>query len=150
MEFAISAIFFYMIRPLLVSITMILISCMDSKSLHVADALKSNCFWDVTDECDVIGGINSCYKFLPNGQCFFYYYNFYNKKRTDSVYRFEDIDIIVSPNWSVKGDTLLIARGTHYKVLSFNKDFVTVEGFQKNIMIFRRNCQTILERQCTR
>jgi len=135
-----------MIRLLLVSVAFFSLSCSNSKSLNLADTLKSNCFWDRINERGVIGGLNSCYRFLPNGQCFFYYYNFYNQKITDSVYRFEDNDVIVPATWTVKGDTSLIARGIHYKVLSFTKDCVIVEGYSKDMMIFRKNCQTILER----
>lgn len=116
------------------------------QSLTLSDVLKSTCFWDKAGESGIIGGLNSCYKFLPDGQCFFYYYTFYDKKRTDSVYRFEDIDIIVPTKWSTAGDTLLIARGTHYKVLSFGRDSVIVKGYLKDTMVFRKNCQTFLER----
>ncbi|MGN6164817.1 MAG: hypothetical protein ACTHOF_09775, partial [Flavisolibacter sp.] len=65
---------------------------------------------------------------------------------TNSVYRFEDKDVVFPMTWSAKGDTLLIAQGTPYKVLSFAKDYVIVEGFLKDTMTFRKNCQTILEK----
>ena len=133
-----------MIRLLLVFGTLAIFSCKNSKRLNLA--LESDCFWDRTDERGVIGGLNSCYRFLPDGQCFFYYYSFYNHKRTDSVYRFEDIDVIVPTTWSVKEDTLLIARGTHYKVLSFTKESIIVEGYLNDTMIFRKNCRTILKK----
>ena len=60
------------------------------------------------------------------------------------MYRFEDTDVIVPTTWATKGDTLLIALGTHYKVISFAKDSVVVEGYPKDTMIFRKNCHTIL------
>ena len=62
------------------------------------------------------------------------------------MYRFEDVDVIVPVTWSVKGDTMLIARGTYYKVLSFSRDSIIVEGYLNDSMVFRKNCQTILER----
>ena len=100
----------------------------------------------MTEESGVLGGLNSCYKFLPDGQCYFYYYNFYDKKRTDSEYRFEDADIVVPTKWSTKGDTLLIVRGTHYRVLSFAQDSIIAQGYLKDTIVFRKNCQTVLER----
>lgn len=107
--------------------------------------LANDCFWDVTGENAVIGGINSCYKFLLDGQCYFYYYKFYNKKRTDSLYRFEDTDIIVPAIWSVSGDTLLIARGNHYKILFFTRDSIIVEGNFKDTMVFRKIANQFLK-----
>jgi hypothetical protein len=62
------------------------------------------------------------------------------------VYRFEDADVVVPTTWATKGDTLLIARGIHYKVISFTTDSVVVEGYSKDTMIFRKNCHTILEK----
>jgi hypothetical protein len=135
-----------MSRLFFLTATFFFLSCNNSKSLSLADTLKSDCFWDRTNESGVIGGLNSCYRFLPDGQCYFYYYNFYNHQLTDSVYRFEDTDVIVPTTWTTKGDTLLIARGTHYKVISFARDSVVVEGYLKDTMIFRKNCHTILEK----
>ena len=120
------------------------LSCKDSR-LTLKDAITSNCFWDRTEDNEVIGGLNSCYKFLPDGRCYEYYFNFYNKKITDSVYRFADTDIMVPTTWSVVGDTLLIARGTDYKVLNFSKDSITLIGYESDTMIFRKNCKTKLE-----
>ena len=114
--------------------------------LSLTEALTSDCFWDRTNERGVIGGLNSCYRFLSNGQCFFYYYNFYNRKITNSVYRFEDKDVVFPMTWSAKGDTLLIAQGTPYKVLSFDKDYVIVEGSLKDTKTLQNNCQTILQK----
>src|SRR5215211_5078611 len=124
-----------MIRPPLALWMLTMLSCQNPNCLTLSDALKSNCFWDRTNESGGIGGLNSCYRFLADGQCFFYYYNFYNHKITDSVYRFEDNDLILPSTWTVKGDTSLIARGTLYKVLSFTKDSIMVEGYLKDTMI---------------
>ncbi|SHF42350.1 hypothetical protein SAMN02745131_02602 [Flavisolibacter ginsengisoli DSM 18119] len=128
----------------IVFFTFCLLSCNSSQSLHLDDVLKSDCFWDITGDKEVIGELNSCYKFLPNGQCFFYYYNFRNHKRTDSVYRYDDFDVIVPDAWSAKGDTLVIARGTYFKVVAFSKDSVLVET-PVDTMVFRKNCHTIKE-----
>jgi hypothetical protein len=121
-----------------------LISCKHNDDHTLESILKSNCFWDRTCENQVIGGLNSCYRFLPDGQCYFYYYHFRNRKLTDSVYRYETDDVIVPTTWSVSGDTLLIARETHYKVLAIEKDSITVEGYMNDTMVFRKNCHTVL------
>jgi hypothetical protein len=131
---------------LLQALAILLISCKNHDAPTLENILKSNCFWDRTGENQVIGGLNSCYRFLPDGQCYFYYYNFRNRKLTDSVFRYETDDVIVPTTWSAVGDTLLIARGTHYKVLTVAKDSVTVEGYLNDTMVFRKNCHTILER----
>ena len=113
---------------------------------NLSEVLKGDCFWDRTGENGVMGGLNSCYRFLPNGKCYFYYYNFYNHRVTDSVFRYEADDVIIPATWTSKSDTVLIARGTPYKVISFGENFVVVEGNFKDTVIFRKNCQTVLER----
>ena len=123
-----------------------LMSCRDAGKPTLENILKSDCFWDRTGDKQVIGGLNSCYRFLPDGQCYFYFYNFKNRKLTGSVFRYDDDDVIVPNTWSVVGDTLLIARNTHYKVLSFVKDSITVEGYLNDTMVFRKNCRTVLEK----
>lgn len=133
-----------MTRPLLILVALYLISCKDTHTPTLENILKSNCFWDRTGDNQVIGGLNSCYRFLSDGRCYFYYYNFRNKKLTDSIFRYETDDFIVPTTWSVMGDTLLIARGTHYKVLAVAKDSITVIGYQRDTMIFRKNCHTVL------
>lgn len=121
-----------------------LISCKSRDAPSLESTLKSNCFWDITGDNQVIGGLNSCYRFLPNGECYFYYYNFRNRKLTDTVFRYETDDVIVPTTWSTVGDTLIIARGTHYKVLEVGKDSITVVGYLKDTLVFRENCQTVL------
>lgn len=133
-------------RLLLTFVVLYLISCSGAHTPTLEDILKSNCFWDRTGDNQVIGGLNSCYRFLPDGQCYFYYYNFRNRKLTDSVVRYETDDVIVPTTWSTIGDTVLIARGTHYKVFAVTKGSVIVEGYMNDTMIFRKNCHTILEK----
>jgi len=74
----------------------------------------------------VIDGLNSCYRFPSNGKCYFYYYNFYNKKITDSVYKYDFGDVVVSNTWSTVGDTILIANDISYRVLNFAEDSVVI------------------------
>jgi hypothetical protein len=126
-----------MIRILLLNL-ILFSSCKNSKQLSLVNVLKSECFWDRTGDNQVIGGLNSCYRFLPNGKCYFYYYNFYNKRITDSVYKYDDGDNILPDTWSVVGDTLLIATGAHYRVLNFCKDSVVV-GLRYDTITFIKN-----------
>lgn len=120
-----------------------LISC--TEHLTLKEAIKSSCFWDITEDDKVIGGLNSCYQFLPDGRCYFYYYDFNNKKKTDSVFRFEDTDIIVSEKWFTIGDTTLVAREAQYKVLGFSKDTIQVIGYENDTLTFQKNCKPILK-----
>lgn len=120
------------------------LSCKSPRPKTLSEILAGGCFWDITGEKQVIGGLNSCYRFLPDKSCFFYYYRFYNKRITDTVYRYYDGDNIVPDKWYAKGDTLLVARNTHYKVLTFDTVSVTVEGYKKDTMVFRKNCNTLI------
>lgn len=124
---------------------LLLISCKKKQKLNLADVLKSDCLWDRTGESGVIGGLNSDYKFLPNGQCFFYYYKFRNQIKSDSAYKFEDTDIILPNSWSVVGDSLLTVREIKFNVLDFAKDSVLVVGNMNDTMVLRKNCKTILD-----
>jgi hypothetical protein len=119
-------------------------SCEKSKDPDLAEVLKGECFWDMTEKENVIGGLNSCYRFLSNGKCYFYYYNFYDKKRTNTVYKFDDDDVSVPETWSTEGDTVIIARGANYKVISFSDSQIVVEGYLKDTMSFIKNCETVL------
>ena len=144
MESVPSFIIVYMNRLLLALGILFFCSCKNTPEENLSDIIKSDCFWDITEDNQVIGGLNSCYKFLPNGECFLYNYKFYNRKITDSVYRYETDDVIVPTSWSVQGDTLLIARAVHYKVLAFAKSSISVEGFNNDTLVFRKNCSTRL------
>ena len=103
--------------------------------------LESQCFWDITEEKQVFGGLNSCFRFLPQGECYFYYYIFYDKKRTDSVFIFDHGDVVNLNKWSILGDSVLIARGTQYNVLSYSNDSVVIEAW-RDTLILRKNCKT--------
>jgi hypothetical protein len=134
-------------KILLLTEILILFSCRnDHQNLSLTNILKGDCCWDRTEEDGVIGGLNSCYRFLPEGQCYFYYYKFYNRQITDSVYRYDDGDVVVPDTWSVQGDTLLIARGSPYRVLDFSKEAVTVENNHDTI-ILRENCHTLFKKK---
>lgn len=115
-----------------------LISCNNSKELERI-LTDNNCYWDILEK-DSPDPINSCYKFTSNGDCFYYYYNFYDKKRTDSVYRYEDDDNIIPYTWSIVGDSIQI-REIKYKVDRFNSDSVFLTSrVYKTILI--KNCST--------
>ena len=127
-------------------ITMIILSCNSYKQHTLRDTLASKCFWDIVKDKQVIGGLNSCFRFLPDGKCFFYYYNFYDKQKTDSVFRYDDDDVIVRDTWSTIGDTLLVARGMKYKVLEFSKESVVLQQRNGDSVFLEKNCKTFLER----
>mgnify|MGYP000943815096 CR=1 FL=1 len=120
-------------------------TCKRYKAKTLRDVLSSKCFWDRTEEDRVIGGLNSCYQFLPDGQCFFYMYNFYNRRKSDSVYRYFDDDVIVPNRWSVEGDTILIARNYRLKILNFDESSVSYIGYKNDTIVLRKNCKTFRE-----
>lgn len=117
---------------------MFLLSCNNSKGLERI-LTDNNCFWDILEK-DSPDPINSCYEFSGNGDCFFYYYNFYAKKRTDSVYRYNDGDNKISNNWTIVGDSIQI-REIKYKVDRFNSDSVFLTS-RVNKTILIKNCST--------
>jgi hypothetical protein len=122
-----------------------LLSCNSPKSPALTDILQGDCFWDRTGDKQVIGGLNSCYMFSAGERCFSYYYNFYNHKRTDSVWRYDDGDVLVQDTWSVMGDTSLVIRGTQYKVLNAANDSVlVVEQPTNDTIVLRKNCKTFI------
>ena len=126
---------------------MLMISCNSHKPPRLKEILKTDCFWDRTGDKQVFGGLNSCYKFFPSGKCSFYYYKFYNRKRTDAVFHYDDGDVIVPEVWSVSGDTSLIIRGIQYKVLNTALDSVLlVEQSTNDSFILRKNCNTFIQR----
>ena len=128
-------------KLLLFTMIPFLYSCKQKPGLR--ETLASECFWDITGDNQVIGGLNSCFRFLPNGESHFYYYNFYDKKITDSVYLFDNDDVIIPNTWTTFGDSILIARGTEYKILDFQKDSVRASMGHLDTVVFKRNCHTI-------
>ncbi len=127
----------------LVLLSTLLFSCNQKQKL--SEILGSDCLWDVTGDKRVIGGLNSAYLFTSEGNCFFYMYNFYNKQRTDSVFRYDYDDVIVSNTWSAHGDSILIANGARFKVLVFDKDSIEIIN-NSDTMVLKRNCRTLFKK----
>lgn len=102
--------------------------------------MSGECFWDILD-IGSIHPINSCYKFRQNGICDFYYYNFFDKKRTDSVFLYDTDDVIVPNKWSLIKDSIQI-RANKYFVIRYNQDsiFLTATGIDTMVLI--KNCTT--------
>src|SRR5262245_19539090 len=121
-------------NKLLLTVTIFfLVSCKNSH-VSLSKILKGDCFWDRTGDKEVIGGLNSCYRFLPDGRCFFYYYHFHHYRkndsvyhqRTDTVFRYDDDDVVIQHIWSVVGDSILIAQEVSYRVLNFSYDSIKI------------------------
>src|SRR4026209_2759627 len=112
----------------LVVISICFLSCTNFKSKKdLQETITVDCYWDILDE-RVINLINSCYKFNKNGSCFFYYYNFYNKLRTDSVFHFDDDDVLVPNYWKITNDTLIDIRGLEYSVIKYSNDSIFLKN----------------------
>jgi len=102
--------------------------------------LSASCYWDILDKGSP-HPINSCYKFRGTGDCGFYYYNFFNKKKTDSVFLFNDDDVVVPNKWKVINDSLQI-RANKYHVMRYNADSVFLTATGKDTMVLIKNCAT--------
>ncbi len=129
----------------------LLISCNERVSKpKLKDILNSGCYRDILDK-QVVHFINSCYLFEKQGKCLFFYYNFYDQVRTDSVYRYDDDDVIVPDTWSVEGDSILTVRGISYSIIRYTNDSVYAKHHrQTDTLILTRNCNTFLGKRKTR
>lgn len=120
-------------------IVSLLCNCDEKKG--VRDILTTNCFWDVLNK-GAIHPINSCFMFKDDGSCMFYYYNFFDRKRTDSVYKFDDGDVIVPNKWNVMNDSIQI-RANKYHLIKYESDSVFLTATGVDTMVLIKNCSTI-------
>lgn len=107
---------------------------------ELGSILKAECFWDIL-HVGVIHPINTCYKFDNYGVCNFFYYNFYNKKRTDSVYMSDDDDVVVPHRWSLDNDSIVI-RANKYYIIRYNTDSIFLTATGSDTMILIKNCNS--------
>jgi hypothetical protein len=132
-----------------------LLSCGGAKRPSLQQVLVSDCFWDRTGDNQVIGGLNSCYRFFSDGRCYYYYYQFRFERqgdsvvrfRKDSAYRYSDGDNIMPDTWKLQGDTLLYIEGVPHKALNVTFDSVlVVEQGTGDTLLLRKNCKTIVHK----
>lgn len=102
--------------------------------------LSGGCYWDIFDEGSP-HPINSCYKFEKDGSCTFHYYFFVNKIRTDSVFKYDNGDVVVPDKWMVTKDTIQIRSGK-YGVLRYTPDSVFLKARSGNTLVLVKNCST--------
>jgi hypothetical protein len=115
--------------------------CSPKKS--ITDTLIADCFWDILD----IGSphpINTCYKFSKTGDYSCYYYNYYAKKRLNTVYIYDEADIIDSNKWEVLKDSIQISA-IKYSIIRYTPDSVFLMNRSRDTMVLIKNCQTVLE-----
>lgn len=118
-------------------------SCVQKKD-DLRKILTADCYWDILDKGST-HPINSCYQFGKLGACNFYYYHFFNKRKTDSVYLFDDDDVLVPNKWKIASDSILI-RANRYHIISFNFDSVVLTATGRDTMILLKNCKTFNSR----
>ena len=114
-------------------------NCNEKKELR--DILTIDCCWDILDKGST-HPINSCFTFNKDGFCGFYYYNFYDKNRTDSIYRYDDGDVIVPDKWSLMNDSIQI-RANKYHIIKYNSDSVFLTDKRTDTIVLIKNCATI-------
>jgi len=119
-------------------IAIVVYKCRQESSLQ--DVLTEDCYWDILEK-NSEHPINSCYKFNGDGRCNFFYYNFYDKKRTDSVFLYDDDDVVVPNTWELRNGSDLVIRGTEYRLLHYNSDSVFLKGRNDTIVLVK-NCKT--------
>ena len=128
------------IKIFILGVFVVLLSNCNSKK-EVRDILTVNCYWDILNKGS-IHPVNSCFKFKKDGSCGFYYYNFFDKKRTDSVYLYDDGDVIVPNKWNVKNDSIQI-RGNKYYIISYDSDSLFLTTTIADTMVLIKNCATV-------
>lgn len=136
-----------MTRPLIIFCCFILffLSNCGKRNTSLQKILTVPCYWDIM-EIDSPNPINSCYKFDIEGKCNFYYYNFFDKKRTDSVFLYDDNDVAVPNQWNIEKDSILI-RLNKYRIVKYTSDSVFLDKAEgKSKLILIRNCLTHKER----
>ena len=111
-----------------------------NEKIELSDILSDDCYWDILDK-EPVHPINSCYKFKEDGSCSFYYYNFFDKKKTDSVYLYDDGDVIVPNKWNLIKDSIQI-RANKYYVVRYNPDSVFLTSRETDTMVLIKNCAT--------
>ena len=112
--------------------------CNQRKELR--DFLSVNCYWDILD-IGSVHPVNSCYKFNKDGRCNFYYYNFFDKKKTDSVYLYDDGDVVIPNTWNLIKDSIVI-RANKYHVIRYNADSLFLTATEADTMVLIKNCKT--------
>lgn len=112
-------------------------NCNQKKKLS---SFLPTCYWDIWDKGSP-HPINSCYKFSKTGDCDFYYYHFFDKKKTDSVFLFDEDDVVVPHKWAILKDSIQI-RANKYHVIKYNSDSVFLTAIGKDTMILIKNCRT--------
>lgn len=126
-----------------VTISICFLSCTNfTTKKELQQTITVDCYWDIIDD-GVINLINSCYKFNKDGSCSFYYYNFYNKVRTDSVFHFDDGDVVVPNFWRIKNDTVIDIRGIKFSLIKYSEDSVFLKNLiNRGTLILAKNCRT--------
>jgi hypothetical protein len=117
----------------------ILFNCCNQKK-ELQSILSAGCYWDILDKGS-IHPINSCYKFGEAGTCNFYYYTFFDKKRTDAVFLYDDGDIIIANKWSLAKDSIFI-RSNRYHIMRYSSDSVFLTSKQTDTTVLIKNCKT--------
>jgi hypothetical protein len=122
-----------------------LTSCNKGSEKSLAEVLQGDCLWDFYDK-RYTNVANACFEFSANGDCFFYYYNFYNKQRTDSVYKFDHDDVVVPEKWQTVANDTLAIQGATYRVVRFTGDSVYLKVQGNDTVILSKNCKTFKEK----
>ena len=125
---------------ILLTFIVAIFNCCDHKK-DLQRVLSINCYWDIIEKGSP-HPLNSCYRFDITGKCNFFYYNFYNKKRTDSVFLYDDGDVIVPNTWALENDSSISIRGIAYTILQYNSDSVFLRSLGNDTVILIKNCKT--------
>jgi len=133
-------------KRLLVFLIFFVASCETSeKKRSIRDTLTDNCYWDVIDK-QVYYMTNACYRFMKDGKCDFFYYNFRDKKRINTVFRFDFDDVIVSKTWLLQNDNTLNIQGINYNITCYNQDTIVLKNILSTIkadLVLVKNCTTV-------
>jgi hypothetical protein len=98
-------------------IVSLLVSCQTPRGESISRTLVNGCFWDVWNESFDAKHIKYTYRFLPNGTCYKYQYDYVGQQKQNAVSHLDKIKGETDIGWQSENDTVLTIGKTDYKIL---------------------------------
>jgi len=113
-----------------------------SRSSHIQDILEGPCFWDVLDSVGNHASILYTYRFLPEGVCYKYRYQYQDSERKKSVEPVDRSKGEVNLGWSVLNDSTLSIAQSFFRIIDIDKKFIFLESVETGFFVIEKNCST--------
>jgi hypothetical protein len=120
------------------------VSCQTPHGEYISRALVNGCFWDVLNESFDAKHIKYTYRFLPNGTCYKYQYDYDGHLKQKSVSPLDKIKGETDIGWQSENDTVLTIGKTDYRILKVENGTIWLESPNAESFIIRKNCTTYI------